>query len=33
VSIELEDRRYTGSVENEQRGIRAAYAHLAVHFR
>src|SRR6185437_1003689 len=33
VSIELEDRRYTGSVENEQRGIRAAYAHLASHFR
>jgi sugar phosphate isomerase/epimerase len=33
VSIELEDVRYAGSVENEQRGVLKALAHLAAHFR
>lgn len=33
VSIELEDQRYTSSVENEQRGIVHALAHLAAQFR
>ncbi len=33
VSIELEDVRYTGSIEDEQRGVLKALAHLAAHFR
>ncbi len=33
VCIELEDSRYAGSVEHEQRGVRKALAHLAEHFR
>jgi sugar phosphate isomerase/epimerase len=33
VCIELEDSRYADSVENEQRGVRKALAHLAENFR
>jgi sugar phosphate isomerase/epimerase len=33
VSIELEDGRYCGSVQNEQQGVRKALQHLALHFR
>ena len=32
VSIELEDVRYWGSLEQEQQGITRAYRHLAKHF-
>ena len=33
VCIELEDARYTGSVDDEWRGVRKALEHLAHHFR
>jgi sugar phosphate isomerase/epimerase len=33
VSIELEDARFSGSVPNEQKGVRKALEHLALHFR
>jgi sugar phosphate isomerase/epimerase len=33
VCIELEDSRYAEPLDNEQRGVRKALAHLAEHFR
>jgi sugar phosphate isomerase/epimerase len=33
VSIELEDARFSDSVPNEQKGVRKALEHLALHFR
>lgn len=33
VSIELEDARYCGSVQSEQKGVRKALSHLALHLR